>query len=119
MEVKGFNNFFSSKYETGLDWIDKAIEKAGYEFVYMPNHEAAEQFPFTMEELKEASRQGLIDKKVYALGGMNLDTIREIKDLGFGGIVICGDIWNRFNIHQELDYQEVINHFSKLRKAIS
>ena len=53
MEVKGFNNFFSSKYETGLGWIDKAIEKAGYEFVYMPNHEAAEAFPFTMEELKE------------------------------------------------------------------
>jgi len=53
MEVKGFNNFFSSKYETGLGWIDKAIEKAGYEFVYMPNHEAAEGFPFTLEELKE------------------------------------------------------------------
>ena len=38
MEVKGFNSFFSSKYETGLGWIDKAIEKAGYELVYMPNH---------------------------------------------------------------------------------
>ena len=38
MEVKGFNNFFSSKYETGLGWIDQAIEKAGYEFVYMHNH---------------------------------------------------------------------------------
>lgn len=53
MEVKGFNSFFSSKYETGLGWIDKAIEKAGYEFVFMPNHIAAEEFPFTMEELKE------------------------------------------------------------------
>ncbi len=52
-EVKGFNNFFSSKYETGLGWIDKAIEKAGYEFVFMPNHEAAENFPFTVEELQE------------------------------------------------------------------
>lgn len=37
MEVKGFNSFLSSKYETGLGWIDKAIEKAGYEFVYMPD----------------------------------------------------------------------------------
>lgn len=27
MEVKGFNSFLSSKYETGLGWIDKAIEK--------------------------------------------------------------------------------------------
>jgi thiamine-phosphate pyrophosphorylase len=40
------------------------------------------------------------------------------KDLGFGGIVISGDLWNRFNIHQELDYQELIDHFAKIRKAI-
>ena len=55
MEVKGFNSFFSSKYETGLGWIDNAIEKAGYEFVYMPNHIANDQFPFTLEELNEYS----------------------------------------------------------------
>ena len=55
MEVKGFNSFLSSKYETGLGWIDKAIEKAGYEFVYMPNHIANDHFPFTLEELNEYS----------------------------------------------------------------
>ena len=55
MEVKGFNSFYSSKQETGLGWIDKAIEKAGYEFVYMPNHIANDQFPFTLEELNEYS----------------------------------------------------------------
>ena len=55
---------------------------------------------------------------MYALGGMNLDTIREIKDLGFGGVVICGDLWNRFNIHQEIDYRELLNHFELLLKTI-
>ena len=55
---------------------------------------------------------------VYALGGMNLDTIKAVKDLGFGGIVISGDLWNRFNIHQELEYQALIDHFCKIRKAI-
>lgn len=77
-----------------------------------------EKSSFSIEELKEASRQGLIDKKVYALGGMNLDTIKSIKDLGFGGIVICGDLWNRFNIHNEIDYKELLNHFEKLRKIL-
>ena len=72
----------------------------------------------TIEEMQEARKKGLIDRHVYALGGMNLDNVKLAKDLGFGGIVICGDIWNRFNIHEELDYQEVINHFRKLRKAI-
>ena len=58
MEVKGFNSFLSSKYETGLGWIDKAIEKADYEFVYMPNHIANDHFPFTLEELYHSVRCG-------------------------------------------------------------
>ena len=72
----------------------------------------------TMEELREASRRGLIDKKVYAMGGMNLDNISVAKELGFGGVVICGDLWNRFDIHNELDYKALISHFEKLRKAV-
>ena len=72
----------------------------------------------TMDELQQASDQGLIDKRVYALGGMNLDNIRIAKDLGFGGVVICGDLWNRFDIHNETDYKDLIAHFEKLRKAV-
>jgi len=80
------------------------------------NHE--HKATLTMDELKQASSQGLIDKRVYALGGMNLDNIRVAKDLGFGGVVICGDLWNRFDIHNETDYKELIIHFEKLRKAV-
>ncbi len=40
------------------------------------------------------------------------------KDLGFGGVVISGDLWKRFNIHQELDYKELLDHFTKIRKAV-
>ena len=62
---------------------------------------------------------GLIDKKVYALGGMNTDNLQIARDLGFGGVVICGDLWNRFDIHNQNDYKELINHFERLRKIIS
>ena len=79
---------------------------------------ADEKQSFTREELETAAKQGLIDKKVYALGGMNLDNVKEAKALGFGGIVICGDLWNRFNIHNEIDYKELLVHFEKLRKSI-
>jgi len=72
----------------------------------------------SMDQLQQASDQGLIDKRVYALGGMNLDNIRTAKDLGFGGVVICGDLWNRFDIHNETDYKDLIAHFEKLRKAV-
>jgi thiamine-phosphate pyrophosphorylase len=71
-----------------------------------------------MDQLEAASKQGLIDKKVYALGGMNLDTAKVVKELGFGGIVICGDLWNRFNIHNEIDYKELLNHFVRLKKTL-
>ena len=77
-----------------------------------------EKSTFTMQQLEEASSQGLIDKRVYALGGMSLENVRVAKALGFGGVVICGDLWNRFNIHNELDYKKLIAHFDKLRKAI-
>ncbi|MCR4583035.1 MAG: thiamine phosphate synthase [Prevotella sp.] len=79
---------------------------------------ATEKSGFTEAELREASRQGLIDKKVYALGGINIDNIRWARDMGFGGVVICGDLWNRFNIHQELDYKGLLQHFERLRNAV-
>ena len=72
---------------------------------------------FSPIALQEASLQHLIDKHVYALGGMSLDNIRIAKDLGFGGVVICGDLWNRFDIHHGTDYKELIQHFAKLRSA--
>ncbi len=68
--------------------------------------------------LKEASRRGLIDRKVYAMGGINIDNIPLCKDLGFGGVVVCGDLWNRFNIHQGQDFKELIIHFKKLMQAV-
>ena len=52
-----------------------------------------------------------------ALGGITAQNMNTIKELGFGGAVILGDLWNRFNIHSTIDYKEVITHFRKLRKA--
>ena len=87
-------------------------------YIFDSQTEPDQKASFTMDELKEASRRGLIDRHVYALGGINLDNIRQMRDLGFGGVVISGDLWNRFNIHQQLDYKELIAHFEKLRKAV-
>ena len=78
-----------------------------------------EKSSFSLQQLEQAAKEGLIDKKVYALGGMSLENIKIAKALGFGGVVICGDLWNRFDIHNEKDYKELIAHFEKLRKAVS
>ena len=78
-----------------------------------------EKSSVSLQQLELAAGNGLIDKKVYALGGMSLENIKIAKALGFGGVVICGDLWNRFDIHNEKDYKELIAHFEKLRKAVS
>lgn len=106
---------------TNLDMLKQAKRNADYVFLkYIADSQsdADRKASFTPQQLEDAARRGLIDKHVYALGGMNLDNIRLARELGFGGVVICGDLWNRFNIQQELDYQALIDHFSKLRKAI-
>ena len=72
---------------------------------------------FTDEQLHDAARQGIIDRHVMAQGGISLENLDEVKDYGFGGVVIRGDIWKRFNIHQGCDYKELIAHFRKLRRA--
>lgn len=91
-------------------------------YIFLKNIFDCIEFPneksnFNLLQLEEAAKAGLIDKKVYALGGMNLERIRIAKDLGFGGVVICGDLWNRFNIHNQIDFKELIGHFQRLRKA--
>ena len=51
--VKGFDAFYTSTYETGEKWLKAALEAGGYEVTFLPNHLANEEFPFTMEELKQ------------------------------------------------------------------
>lgn len=117
---KGFKGHISRTC-THLDQLKQAKKNADYvllKYIFDSQTEADQKASFTLDELKEASRQGLIDRHVYALGGMNLDTVKMARDLGFGGICISGDIWNRFDIHQELGYQQLIDHFIKLRKAV-
>ncbi len=59
--VKGFDSFYTSTYETGEKWLKAALEKAGYEVDFLPNHLATAEFPFTMEELNKYSAVILSD----------------------------------------------------------
>ena len=71
---------------------------------------------YTAEELREAQKAKIIDSKVMALGGSNEDNLLEIKDFGFGGAVVLGDLWNKFDACLDQNYLAVIKHFKKLKK---
>lgn len=107
---------------TKLEQLKDMKKQSNYVFlrnIFDSQSEPDQKSNFTMNELEMAASFGLIDKKVYALGGMNMDNLQVAKELGFGGVVICGDLWNRFDIHNQTDYKELINHFERLRKIIS
>ncbi len=71
---------------------------------------------FSEGELEEAAKKGVIDSKVMAFGGVSLDKMNAIKEYGFGGCVIFGDIWKRFDFHLSSSYNGVIDYFKQLRK---
>lgn len=103
-----------------LDLLKQTKKRSQYVFLrnIFDNIETTEEkATFNMTELEEAADKGLIDKHVYALGGITLDNMHIMRELGFGGVVICGDLWNRFDIHNGTDYKEIINYFNLLRKA--
>ena len=72
--------------------------------------------PYTAEELRLAAKDKIIDNKVMALGGITPDNILEVKDFGFGGAVVLGDLWGKFDACSDQDYLAVIEHFKKLKR---
>ncbi|MDO4164442.1 MAG: thiamine phosphate synthase [Bacteroides sp.] len=99
-EVKGRKHFYDYVF---MSPIFNCITKAGV------------TSGFTPEELRQAGKEKIIDSKVMALGGITPDNILQVKDFGFGGAVIMGDLWNKFNACSDRDYMGVIRHFIRLR----
>lgn len=66
-----------------LSPIFDSISKQGY------------QSAFPLSDLKEAQREGIIDDKVIALGGVTYDKIPLLESLSFGGVAMLGEIWNK------------------------
>lgn len=49
---------------------------------------------FSDDELRRASKAGIIDDRVIALGGVTLDRVAYLKSLGFGGVAMSGAIYS-------------------------
>ena len=103
-----------------LDEIENKKHFYDYLFLSPVFDSVSRQRPaaFTVEELRQAEHSGLIDNKVMALGGVRLENLPLVRDLGFGGGVIMGDLWNKFNACTDRDYRGIIEYFKRLRKAV-
>lgn len=102
-EVKSKKHFYDYVF---MSPIFDSISKENYQSAY------------TAEELRTAAKEKIIDHKVMALGGITAENITAVKDLGFGGAVVLGDLWNKFDACTDQDYLSLIEHFRKLKEII-
>lgn len=66
---------------------------------------------FTDETLKQASSEGIIDRKVVALGGVTPDKISYLRRLGFGGAAMLGCV-NNLAVLPEKEQAEALRNIS-------
>ena len=94
------------------------------DYVFLANMYSSERNNFDEEhtfsdlELNELKDQGLLGKRVYAMGGITLERLPDIKQYGFGGIVVGEEFWNQFDLHADIDFKGIIKYFQKLQQAI-
>lgn len=67
-----------------------SISKQGYRSAYTP------------EALQQARREGLINEQVVALGGISLGNLPQVRQWGFGGAALLGDVWGRYHSPSDL-----------------
>lgn len=94
-----------SRYKGECDYLTlspifNSISKQGYMAAFDP------------EQLAAARDSGLIDSRVMALGGVTLENIPRVRELGFGGVAILGDVWQR------MADGSVDEYLASLRKAL-
>lgn len=94
-----------SRYKGECDYLTlspifNSISKQGYMAAFGPGQLAA------------ARDSGLIDRRVIALGGVTLENIPRVRELGFGGVAILGDVWQR------MADGSVDEYLTSLRKAL-
>lgn len=104
----------------GLEDITKEVKKR-CDYIFLKDTFSAltpDGGAFITDRLQQASDNGMIDKKTYAFGGVTLENIKLARELGFGGVVVDDDLWDKFDIHHQIDYKELISHYERLAKAV-
>ena len=117
---------FRLKNEYDLAGLDLSLLKdmkksSNYVFlrrIFSCTGDAEKPSSFSVKQLEEAADKGLIDKRVYALGGIDIDNVRMAKELGFGGVVVCSDLWKRFDIHNGTDFRDLLALFRNYQKVV-
>lgn len=117
IHIKGFDDFTNSEYADGMEWFTRAMKNGGYELDFIPNHEAPEKFPTTLEQLKQydvvilsdiGSNTLLLSNAVFSksqLGVNRLNLIRDYVAEG-GGFAMIGGYMSFQGIDAKAKYKD-------------
>lgn len=112
---KGWDFFSSTIYETGINYLQKALESAGIQFTHMPSHVAAEQFPLTLKDLQKfdvvilsdiGANTLLLHPETWLRGKSmpnRLILLKEYVEKG-GGFAMCGGYLSFSGIYASAKY---------------
>ncbi len=84
--------------------------------VYDSDPEQNNFMTYSPEEIRTGVKEGITDTNVMAFGGISPENIPEVKDFGFGGAVIMNDLWEKFDLRNDKDFDGIIKHFKLLKE---
>lgn len=53
IHVKGFDSFTTTEYNEGIDWVRAALEANGWSVEHLPSHNAARDFPGSVDAMQQ------------------------------------------------------------------
>ena len=102
---------------TTLDDVRQLRKSVDYMILTPSSSEVGNAQAGVDEEIfAEYAKEKVVDNKLMYMGGASLENIGAIKSAGFGGAVLYGCIWNRFDLHSSDDFKDVTGYFRKIRK---
>lgn len=116
VDVKGFSAYTTSSYGQAQAEFVEAIESFGHEVTHIPNHDAVERFPWTVEEvsaydvviLSDISADTLqIHPDCFDRGQRTPDRLRVLRDWvhSGGGLLMVGGYMSFSGLEGKARYQ--------------
>jgi uncharacterized membrane protein len=116
IHVKGIDSFTTVAYEEGVDALRDALLGSGHEVTFMPNHVAAVDFPYTVDELDGwdvvllsdiGSNTLLIPPATFARFEAKPNRLAALRDWtrGGGGLGMIGGYFSFQGIQAKANYR--------------
>jgi uncharacterized membrane protein len=116
IEIKGFSAYTTGVYDVGVrEWV-AALEAHGHEVTHIPNHDAIEKFPWTLDDFGAYDVVVMSDipadtiqlhPAVFDRGERTPDRLRVLADFarGGGGVLMVGGYMSFSGIEGKARYQ--------------